>query len=120
MSIKLLPAAVNPADPSQAPDVSNSLVPLTQRAITTGAGQISLVPVSDAFSWSPSPRRGGPICIDGTPVDDSQSDATGRSDCEYVSGWAWSSPAQRTAAAQYLLYATGPAGWNGRLIDLYA
>jgi hypothetical protein len=120
MSIKLLPAPVNPADLSQAPDLSNSLVPLTQRAIITGAGQINLVPSSDAFAWSSSPRQGGAICIDGTPVDDSQSDATGRSDWEYVSGWAWSSPAQRMAADQYLSYATGPVGWKGQLIDLYA
>ncbi len=120
MSIKLLPASVNPVDPSQATDASNSLVPVAQRAITMGAGQISVVPSADAFTWSSSRRQGGANCIDGTPVEDSQSDATGSSDWEYVSGWPWSSPAQRTAVAQYLAYANGPTGWNGRLIDLYA
>ncbi len=120
MSIKLLPASVNPLDPSQVPDVSNSLVPLAQRAITTEASQISLLPSADAFAWSSSTRQEGANCINGTLVEDSQSDAMGCSDCEYVSGWGWSSPAQRTAVGQYLFYATGPAGWNGRLIDLYA
>lgn len=120
MSIKLLPASVNPVDPSQVLDVSNSLVPLAQRAITTGSGQISLVPSADDFAWSSSTRQGGANCIDGVPVEDSESDAVGPSDWEYVSGWAWSSPAQRTAVAQYLSYATGTAVWNGRLIDLYA
>ena len=107
MSIKLLPASVNPVDPSQAPDVSTSLVPLTQRAITTRAGQIRLVPSADAFAWSSSTRRGGANRIYGTPVEDSQSDETGRSGWEYVSGWAWSRPVESTAVAHYLSYAAG-------------
>ena|SRR5271168_884758 len=125
MSIKLLPAPVNPVDlsqndPSLAPDVSTSLVPLTQRAIATRSGQISLVPSADAFAWSSSTRRGGPTRISGTPVEDSQSDEPGRSAWEYVSGWAWSPSVERTAIAHYLLYAVGAAGWGGRLINLYA
>jgi hypothetical protein len=120
MSIKLLPASVNPFDPPQAPDVSTSLVPLTQRAITTRAGQISLVPSADAFAWSSSTRRGGANRIYGTFVEDSQSDETGRSGWEYVSGWAWSHSVERTAVAHYLSYAADPAGWSGWLIDLYA
>jgi hypothetical protein len=118
--MKLLPASVNPVDPLQAPDVSTSLVPLTQRAITTRAGQISLVPSADAFAWSSSTRRGGANFIYGTPVEDSQSDETGPSDAEYVSGWAWNRPVESTAVAHYLSYAAGPAAWSGRLIDLYA
>jgi hypothetical protein len=120
MSIKLLPASVNAVNPSQAPDVSTSLVPLTHRAITTRASQISLVPSADAFAWSSSTRRGGANRIYGTLVEDSQSDETGRSGWEYVSGWAWSRPVALTAVAHYLSYAAGPAGWRGRLIDLYA
>jgi hypothetical protein len=120
MSIKLLPASVNPVDPSQAPDVSTSLAPLTQRAITTRAGQISLVPSADAFAWSSSTRRGEANRIYGTLVEDSQSDETGRSGGEYVSGWAWSRTVESTAVAHYLSYAADPAGWRGRLIDLYA
>ncbi len=120
MSIKLLPASVNPVDPSLAPDLSTSLVPLTQRTITTRARQISLVPSADAFAWSSSPRGGGANRIYGTPVDDSQSDETGRSGWEYLSGWAWSHSVELTAIAHYLFYAAGPAGWSGRLIDLYA
>jgi hypothetical protein len=120
MSIKLLPASVNPVDPSQAHDVSTSLVPPTQRAITTRAGQISLVPSADAFAWSSSTRRGGPTRISGTPVEDSQSDETGRSGWEYVSGWASNNSVERTAIAHYLSYAAGPASWSARLIDLYA
>jgi len=120
MSIKLLPASVNPVDPSQASDVSTSLVPLTPRAITTRAGQISLVPSADAFAWSSSTRRGGANRIYGMFVEDSQSDETGRSGWEYVSGWAWSHPVGRTAIAHYLFYATDPASWSGRLINLYA
>jgi len=118
--MKLLPASVNPVDPSQVPDVSNSLVPLAQRAITTRAGQISLVPSTDAFDWAPWTRRAGANCINGTPVEDSQSDETGPSAGEYVSGWAWSCPVERTAVAHYLSYAGGPANGRGRLIDLYA
>ncbi len=124
MSIKLLPAPVNPVDPSQAsmrtPDVSTSLVPLTQRAITARAGQIGLVPSADAFAWSSSTRRGEAKFIYGTPVEDSQGDETGRSGWEYVSGWAWSRPVDGTAIAHYLAYAAGPASWSGQLNDLYA
>jgi hypothetical protein len=120
MSIKLLPASVNPLDPSQTPEVSTSLVPLTQRAITTQAGQISLVPSADAFSWSSSTRGGGTNRIDATFVGDSQSGQTAPSAWEYVSGWAWGPSVESTAAAYYLFYATGIAGWRERLIDLYA
>jgi hypothetical protein len=120
MSIKLLPASVNPVDSSQAFDVSTDLVPLTQRAITTRGGQISLVPSSDAFAWSSSTRRSEANLIYGTLVEDSQSDETGRSGGEYVSGWAWSRPVESTAIAHYLSYAADPAAWSGRLIDVYA
>jgi hypothetical protein len=128
MSIKLLPAAVTPVDPPQAPDVSTSLVPLTQRAAiattpratATRAGQIGLVPSADAFTRSSSTRRGGANRIYGTFVEDSQSDETRGSGWEYVSGWAWSYSVGRTAIAHYLFYATDPAGWSGRLINLYA
>ncbi|MFZ0953178.1 MAG: hypothetical protein WAN17_12985 [Candidatus Sulfotelmatobacter sp.] len=120
MSIKLLPASVNPIDSSQASDGSTSLVPLIQRAITTRASQISLVPSVDAFAWSSSTRRGEVNLIYGTPVEDSQSDETGRWGGEYVSGWAWSRPVESTAIAHYLSYAANPGGWSGRLIDLYA
>jgi hypothetical protein len=127
MSIKLLPAAVNPVDPPQALDVSTSLVPLTQRAIATTqravptrAGQIGLVPSADTFAWSSSMRRSGANRIYGTFEDDSQSDETRGSGWEYVSGWAWSYSVGRTAIAHYLFYAADPAGWSGRLINLYA
>jgi hypothetical protein len=120
MSIKLLPASVSPGDPALTRDVSTSLVPLTQRAITVRAGQISLVPAADAFAWSSSSRRGEPNFIYGTPVEDSQSDETGPSGQEYVSGWAWSRPVANMAIAHYLSYAAGPAHWSGRLIDVYA
>jgi hypothetical protein len=120
MSIKLLPASVNPVDPSPAPDASTGLVPLTQRAISTRAGQISLVPSADSFAWSSSTRRGGANLIYGTLVEDSPSDGTGRSGWEYVSGWAGSRSVESMAVAHYLSYAAGPAGWRGRLIDLYA
>jgi hypothetical protein len=116
MSIKLLPASVNPVDP---PDVPTSLVPLTKRAITTQVGQISLVPSADAFAWSSS-TRGGANRVDGTLVEDSQSDETERSGWEYLSGWGWSHSVERTAIAHYLFYAAGPAVWSGRLIDMYA
>jgi hypothetical protein len=53
-------------------------------------------------------------------VDDSQSDQTGRSTGQYVSGWAGISPVERTAIAHYLFYAASPASWRGWLIDLYA
>jgi hypothetical protein len=120
MSIKLLPAWVNPLDPSQAPDLSTSLAPLTQRAITTQASQISLVPSADVFAWSSSTRRGETNLIYGTPVEDSQNDQTGHSAWEYVSGLVWSRPIESTAVAHYLFYAAGDAAWSGRLIDLYA
>jgi hypothetical protein len=117
MSIKLLPASVSPVDP---PDVSASLVPLARRAIAVRAGQSSLVPSADGFAWSSSTRRGGTNRIDGTPVEDSQSAETGSSGWEYLSGWAWSHSVECTAIAHYLFYAAGPAGWSGRLIDVYA
>jgi hypothetical protein len=120
MSMKLLPASLNPVDPSQASHVSTSLVPLTQNAITTRAGQIGLVPSSDVFAWSASTRRGEAKRIDATPVEDSQSDEAGRSGWEYLSGWAWSPPVERTAIAHYLFYAGMFAGASGRLINLYA
>jgi hypothetical protein len=120
MSIKLLPASVNPDERSQASDVSTSLVPLAPRAITTGAGQGSLVPAADGFAWSSAARRGGATRIYGTVVEDSQSDEAGRSAWEYLSGWAWSYSLERTAIGHYLSYAGGSAGWSGRVIDLYA
>jgi hypothetical protein len=120
MSIKLLPASVDRVDPSQTTDVSTSLVPLTQRAITTRASQISLVPSADAFAWSSTTRRGAPNVIYGTPVDDSQSDEAGHSAWEYVSAWAWSGSVESMAVAHYLSYAASPANWRGWLIDLYA
>ena len=119
MSIKLLPASVTP-DSSQAPDVTTSLVPLTQRAITTRAGQISVVPSADAFAWSSSARQGQAKFIDGTPVEDPQSDETEQSDWEYLTGWAWGRSVESTAVAHYLSYSAGPARWSGRLINLYA
>ena len=120
MSIKLLPAPVNPIDPSLAPEGSTSLVLLTQRAITTRPGEISLVPSADAFAWSSSTRRAAANRINGTPVEDSQGDEAGPSSWEYVSGWAWSRPIESTAIAHYLSYFAGAAGWSGRLINLYA
>ncbi|MGC2446406.1 MAG: hypothetical protein WA477_02100 [Candidatus Sulfotelmatobacter sp.] len=118
MSIKLLPASVNLVDPSQS-DVSTSLVPLTQRAITNRAAQIVLVPTADAFAWSSPTRRGEANCIYGTPVEDSQSDEMG-SGGQHVSASAWSPPVGSLAIAHHLSYTTGPADWSGRLIDLYA
>ena len=120
MSIKLLPASVRPVESSQASDVSTSLVPLTQRAITTRAGHVSLVPSTDAFARSSSARRGEATRISGTLVEDSQSDETGNWGGEYVSGWVWSRPAESTAVAHYLSYAASLAGWNGQFIDVYA
>jgi hypothetical protein len=120
MSIKLLPASVNPVDPSQAPDVSTGLVLLTQNLIITRADQTSLVPPAAAFAWSSSTRRGETNCIDATPVDDFQSDETERSGWEYVSAWAWIRPIESTAIAHYLSYAGAPVRWNGWLINLYA
>jgi hypothetical protein len=118
MAMKLLPAAVNPVDASPAFDVSTSLVPLTQRGITARAGQISLVPSADDFTWSSATRRGEAKRIDATVVEDPQSDETGRG--EYVSGWAWASSFERTAIDHYLSYAAAPAVWRGWLINLYA
>jgi hypothetical protein len=120
MSMKLLAASVNPVDPLQAPEASTGLVLLTQRAISARAGGISLVPSADAFAWSSSARRGEPNFIYGTPVEDCQSDETGPSGQEYVSGLAWGRPVESKAVAQYLFYAGGPAGGSGRLLDLYA
>ena len=115
MSIKLLPASVVPVDPP--PDVSTSLVPLAKRAIATRAGQVSLSPSADAFAGSSSTRRGGANRIDGAPVEDSQSDETGRSGWAYLSGWAWSHSVERTAVAHYLFYAAGPlAGADSSLM----
>ena len=119
MSIKLLPASVNSVDASQALDVSTSLVPLTQRAIATRAGQISLVPSADTFSSSSSRRPNRANWIDAIPVEDSQNDAT-VSASEYVSGWAGSRPVESTAIASYLFYAAARAGWSGQLINVYA
>ena len=113
--MKLLPASVNPVDLS--PDVSASLVPLTQRAITTQAGQNSLLPSADTFAWSSSTPLDQANWIDGAPVEDSQSDETA---CEYVSGLAWSRPVESTAIAHYLFDAAALASWSGRLIDVYA
>ncbi len=125
MSIKLLAASVNPVGPSPAPDGSTSLVPVTQRAIARRAGQISVVPSADVFAWSTSTRRGEAPFLHGTLVEDSQSentqsDDTGRSGWQYVSGLAWSGLVESTAIAHYLLSAANPASWSGRLIDLYA
>jgi hypothetical protein len=119
MSIKLLPASLNPVDPSPAPEVSTSLVPVTQRGIATQAGQIGLVPSADTFAWSSSTRLHQANWIDGTPVEDSQSDETASAG-EYVSGWAGSRPIESTAIAHYLFYAAAPAAWSGQLIDVYA
>ena len=113
--MKLLPAAVNPVDLS--PDVSTSLVPLTQRAVTTQAGKNGLAPSADTFAWSSSTPRDQSNWIDGTPVEDSQSEETAS---EYVSGLAWSRPVESTAIAHYLFYAAAPAVWSGRLINVYA
>jgi len=124
MSIKLL-QAVNPVAPSQAPDVSTSLVTLTQRAITTRTGQVisvpsTPVPSADAFAWSSSTRRGEANFIPATLVENSQSDESESSAWEYVSGWAWSHLVGSSAAAIYLSYAASPTSWSGQLINLYA
>ena len=121
MPIRLLPATLNSVDPSQAtPDVSTSLVPLTQRAITTRAGQITLVPSADTFSWSSSTRRAEANVVYGKPIEDSQNDQSESSRGEYVSGWVWGRPVESTAIAHYLSNAAGPAARCGQLIDLYA
>ncbi len=120
MTIKLLPASVIPVDPLQAPDGSTSIVPVTQRAIAARTGQITVVPPADAFAWSSSTRRGDVPFIHGTLVEDSQSDETGRSAWQYLSGLAWSGLVESTAIAHYLSSAANPANWSGRLIDLYA
>jgi|SRR5271157_1216417 len=119
MSMKLLPASVNPVDSSQPPDGPTSLVPMTQSAIATRASQHSYVPSSDAFAWSSSTRASEPSWIDGTPVQDSPNDET-NSGGEYVSGRAWSRPVESTAIAQYLFYAAGLAGRSVRILDVYA
>jgi hypothetical protein len=120
MSMKLLPAAVNPVDPSLAPDAAISLVPLTQRAISTRAGQASLVPSGDDFAWSSSTRQGQAKFIPATLVEDQQGDGTGHSGWEYLSGWAWGHSVASTAIAHYLFYGVGTALWNTGLINLYA
>jgi hypothetical protein len=125
MSMKLLPASVNPVDSSQAPDVSNSIVPLAQGAITVRAGQVSVATSADAFTSSSRSHRAGANWIDAnwidaTPVEDAQSDEAGRAAVEYVSGWTWSSPIELTAIAHYLFYAAGLAKGRGWLVDLYA
>jgi hypothetical protein len=119
MSMKLLPASVGPVDPSQS-DVSNSLVPLAQRAIDVQGGQISDVPSAAAFTWSSRNRAAGANWIDATPLEDSESDEARRSAVEYVSGWAWGGSIGRSAIAHYLAYAAGLVGSRGRLVDLYA
>jgi hypothetical protein len=119
MSMKLLPASVDPVDP-QASDVSTSPVPLTQRAITTRDSQVDLVPSADAFAWSSSTRRSGTNVIYGTPVEDSDSNETGALVAEYVSAWAGSNSVERAAIAHYLFYAAGRAGWSRWLINVYA
>lgn len=116
MSIRLLPA---PVDRSQLSDVSTSIVPLAPRAVTTPAGQSSFVSSGDTFSWSPSTRQDETNWIDGTFLEDSQSDATA-SGGEYVSGLAWSRSVASTAIAHYLFYSAAPAASSGRLIDVYA
>jgi hypothetical protein len=120
MSIKLLPASVNAVDPAQASDVSNSLAPLTQAAIASRAGKISLVPSADAFTRSAAMRRGEANFIYGTLVEDSNGDAAGRSGGECVSGLGWGRPVESSVIAQYLFYSASPAGWRGRYIDVYA
>jgi hypothetical protein len=118
MAIKLL-ASVNLVGSSEA-SVSSSLVPLTSAMIASRAGKISIVPSGDGFAWSSSTQRGGANFIDGTLVEDSQSDGTGRAGGEYVSGWGWSRPVGSTAIDHYLFYTAAFAGWRGRFIDLYA
>jgi hypothetical protein len=120
MAIKLLPASVNPVDPSQVLDVSTSLVPVTPRAIATLTGEIGLAPSADSFARSSSTRQDEAKFIYGTPVEDTQSDETGPSAWEYVSGWAWNHLVEGTAIAHYLSYAASPAIWSGQLVDLYA
>ncbi len=119
MSIKLLPALVHPVDPSQVSDVSATIVPLPPRVVTTQAGQSSLVPSGDTFSWSSSTSHGEANWIDGTFVEDSQSNATASAG-EYVSGLAGSRSVASTAIAHYLFYSAAPASWRGQLINVYA
>ncbi len=119
MSIKLLPA-VNTVDPSPSSDVSTSLVPLTQKAITARAGQI-VVPSTSRFTRSPARPRGGTKRFSFASAEDSQSDQTGRPGWGYLSaGWNWSHSVQLMAVAHYLSYAAASASWSGRLVDLYA
>jgi hypothetical protein len=118
MSMKLLPASVSPVDPPE-PDVSNSLVPVAQRAITVQGGPSSVVPSAGAFTRSSRSRRAAANWIDATPVDDPQSDEAA-SAVEYLPAWAWSDPIERTAIAHYLFYAAGFASGIGWLVNLYA
>lgn len=120
MSIKLLPASVNPVDPSNASEATISLVPPTRSTIATRAAQIAVVPSADSFAWSSSTHRGQPPFIHGTVVENAQSDDTGDSDSEYLSGWGWTHSVESTAIAHYLFYAASLASWSGRLINLYA
>jgi hypothetical protein len=120
LSIKLLPASVNPLDPPQASDASTSLVPLTQTPINPRASQISSVPPADTFTWSSSTRRNAPTLISATLVEDFPSNEKERSAWEYVSGWVWSNLAGNTAIAHYLSNAASPGSWSGQLLDLYA
>jgi hypothetical protein len=119
MSIKLLPASVSPVNSSPTSTVSTHLAPLAQRTITNQAGQSSLVPSSDTFSWSRSTSQDAANWIDGTFVEDSESDATA-SVGEYVSALAGSPLVATTAIALYLFYAAASPVWNGQLINLYA
>lgn len=116
MSIKLLPASVDPVEPS---DASTGLVPLTQRRIATQGSKTALVPAA-AFAWSSSTRQSAANVIHGTPVEDSDIGETEVLSAEYVSGWTWNFPIESTAIAQYLFYAASLAAWSGRLINVYA
>ena len=120
MPIKLLPASVNPLDLSHQPDASASLAPLPQSAIIARAVQATHSTAGDAFARSSSARRSEPKFIHGTPVEDSQSNDSGPSAWEYVSAWASRHLVENTVIAHYRSYATAPAIWNGRLINLYA
>jgi hypothetical protein len=126
MSMKLLPAAMDPIDPLNVPDASNKLVPLGQRAIGV-VGDQSGVFTADAFplssfTLSSRNRAGGANWIDAVPVEDSESDEAGRVAVEYVSGWDWGSSLSigRSVIAHYLSYAAGLMNGRGRLVDLYA
>jgi hypothetical protein len=124
MEIRLLPAPVDPPESSGAADVSTSLVPVGRGALATRAGAGSdLVHCADIYGWSSPAERGEAPRIYGTPVEEPQSEnasGMGSSAWEYVYGWAWSPPIERTATAHYLMYAAIPKAGNGRLIDVYA